>query len=193
MWWFASHLILIFFLIYDKNKYGLLWGMVGYSLIPSFNTLLFILIFQILFVFIWETEHARACRGWVVEGQREKVLSRLHAEHGVWRGAPSHDAEIAIWAETRSKSRTDWATPVLPTSLYMVPTAGQEPGSCTPLSLSSFLPTLGQAWCRPWQDNLERDKYDVSPCRPCQQAEAQRRVQLVNSEGKSLKQAIRNL
>ena len=34
--------------------------------------------------------------------EREKILSRLHSQHGVQQEAPSHDLEITTWVETKN-------------------------------------------------------------------------------------------
>ena len=38
------------------------------------------------------------------EGQRERILSRLHPEHGAGRKAHSHDSEVMTAAEIKSQT-----------------------------------------------------------------------------------------
>ena len=45
---------------------------------------------------------------------RERLLSRLHAQHGAWLGAQSHNPEVMTWAETNS-----WALNWLVTQVAM--------------------------------------------------------------------------
>lgn len=37
------------------------------------------------------------------EWERERVLSRLHTQHGAWRGAWSHDPGIVTWTQIKSQ------------------------------------------------------------------------------------------
>ena len=38
----------------------------------------------------------------VIGRGRERILSRLYAEHGTWHGAWSHDSKIMTWAKIKS-------------------------------------------------------------------------------------------
>ena len=50
-------------------------------------------------IYILEREHTK--RG---EGQRQRILSRLHAQRGAWHGAWFHDPVIMTWGEIKSQT-----------------------------------------------------------------------------------------
>lgn len=56
-----------------------------------------------VFIYIRDRESGR-------RGKEREFWSRLSAKDGNWCGAPSQDAEIAIWAKSRVGFLTDWAT-----------------------------------------------------------------------------------
>jgi len=57
-----------------------------------------------------EREHAHMWARGMDRGKgRDTIPSRLHAEHGAWLGAWSHDPEIMIGAKIKGRF-TDWAT-----------------------------------------------------------------------------------
>ena len=57
------------------------------------------------------------------EGEGERILSRLHTQHGAQHGTPSHDPEIMTWAEIKS-----WMLPFLFFKVYL---RGRERGRGT--------------------------------------------------------------
>ena len=57
----------------------------------------------------------REVGGWRrAEGGRERILSRLHAQHRAQHGARSHDAGITVWAEIKSQTLSGLSHPGAP-------------------------------------------------------------------------------
>ena len=53
-----------------------------------------------IYVFTWERERQHELKG---QRERERIASRLWAEHGAQRGARSHNPEITTWAEIKNR------------------------------------------------------------------------------------------
>ena len=59
-------------------------------------------LFKYLFIYFREWGRVHVSRGRDRGRGRERISSQLHAEHGVWHGAWSHDPEIMNWADTKN-------------------------------------------------------------------------------------------
>ena len=67
--------------------------------------------FKNIYLLTWERERARTSRG---EGEKERILSRFHSQHGVQCRAQSHDPGIMTWAEIMNQRLNQLSHPGAP-------------------------------------------------------------------------------
>ena len=68
------------------------------------NSFIFILFFS------FEREREHLC-SWAEEWQRERILSRFHAQHGASSGARSHNLKIMSWVKIKSETLSQLSHP----------------------------------------------------------------------------------
>ena len=103
----------------DWKKINQTWWLCFYFLFPVFSAFKDYVLLAYFFCF-FERERERACiymrapvqtrkGGGERQREKEKILSRSHAQHGAQHSAWSHNPEIMPRAEIKRRS-TDWAT-----------------------------------------------------------------------------------